>query len=428
MRILLASSSIPFLTAGGGAQRTELLLKALEKIGAVECLFIAPAALAPAALEKLSARCNVKDVVTTEDILRTPASRKDGSIKTWAGQRPVGAFLNAGRYRWQPHAPGVERLNALGHYDLIVARYLQAACAFDLWGRQALVLDVDDYDPDRLRQRIEHAGFWKSLTLRRALRFSELAHRKYIPRAEAHWVCNPDDRRHSGLGEAIVLPNIPYLPAGAENAPAPAPPPTASQIFLMVGTMSYSANADGVEAFIRHAWPDIIKSYPQAEFHVVGQGMSADQKIGWGRVRGVKAIGFVADLREAYARCLATVAPMQAGGGTNIKVLEAGAYRRVCVVTRISHRGFESTLPDNEACLRVESVDKMTGACLRLLSEPGLAARLGVNAAHAVRQHYTAEVFNAAVRAGCERALAAKQEKPTAGFERTSNPIWPLSE
>ncbi len=319
-----------------------MLLEALSSLAEVDCVFITPKPLSASSLGVLRARCSVKAILTTEEILQGQENRRIYSWLPLAIRPPrAEAFFNAAQYRWRAHAPGVERLGSLDGYDLIVARYLQAATTFDLLGKCPLVIDVDDYDPDRLRQRIQHAGFLKKLTLRRALRYSVAAHEDSLPRADAQWIANPEDRRHPGLNDAILLPNIPYFVGGTAPIPTPADPN--SRIFLMVGTLSYSANSDGVDAFIRQAWPRVIARYPDAEFHIVGQGMSERQKARWSRVPGVKPIGFVQDLSKAYEGCLAAVAPIQAGGGTNIKVLEAAAYQRVCVLTRIAHRGFGDT-------------------------------------------------------------------------------------
>jgi polysaccharide biosynthesis protein PslH len=411
MRILFASSNLPFPATSGGAQRTELLLRALQDLGSVDCVFLQPKRPLPELLAENERRCSIKLIVSTEDIVAGQPSALVRRFVPGVAGKNLEAFLGGGRFRWRADGASVERLGKVEDYDLVVARYLQVAATFDLFRCPQLVLDVDDYDPDRLRYRLTTAGYLKRLTLRRALEASESAHANYLPRVSSCWVSNPRDRGHSGLKKAEVLSNIPY-PDVAGNLPPPLPFRSGSRRFLMVGTMSYSVNSDGVDAFIDRAWPRIKKTIPQAEFHIVGGGMSREQKRRWESARGVTAIGFVEDLREVYDGCLAAVAPLQAGAGTNIKVLEAAAFGRGTILTEIAHRGFEETLPAGKACLRAALIEDMADHCIELLGNPEKAAGLGASARQAVEQHHTFARFRQVVHQVCEKAVANTSVPP----------------
>ena len=405
MRIFYVSPNLPSAPTSGGAQRTRLLLHALRALGQVDTIFL-PARLP---LRGTSAQL-------AEDHPPPLATESTDAIQQQtAGHHPFRflgrdllTFHQAGRHRWQPFPPLVSKIGDLSPYDFVVSRYLSSACILDLFRHPRVLIDVDDYDPDRLRQRLNHASWLKRLTLRRCLSFSEVAHHTYLPKAAHCWISSPADRSHHGLSNATLLPNIPYFPAGL-----PSPIPPASSIlppaFLIVGTLSYSANSDGIDAFLHEAWPTLRHQAPTAELHIVGQGLSPAQRARWSRFPGVTPIGFVESLEASYARCTATIAPILAGGGTNIKILESAAYGRPCVVSRIAHRGFEQTLPDGQACLRVEDLRDMSAACLRLIREPRLAAQIGLTARQSIETHYTPEIFAAAVREGCARVMQSSK-------------------
>ena len=55
---------------------------------------------------------------------------------------------------------------------------------------------------------------------------------------------------------------------------------------------------------------------------------------------GVKVLGYVEDLVPIYENCLASVVPVDSGGGTCIKTLESLAYGRICLSTQFGARGF----------------------------------------------------------------------------------------
>ncbi len=401
--ILYVAPHLPGPVTSGGAQRTALLLDALSTEGTVESIYLPSSA--PTAGPRLPGCLWSAD---SRQLERSAARRLLGAVHVLLPP-DLQAMLVAGRHRWMPDQDLSCRVGDLTRYDLVVSRYLSPALVLGLQAHPRLLIDVDDYDPDRLRLRLAHASPWKRLTLTRCLRHSALAHARHLPRAAHCWVSHPGDRRHPGLAEATLLPNIPYLPAGL---PEPRPvragdagnhgsPPT----LLFVGTLSYSANSDGIDAFLREAWPAILHARPNARLQIVGQGLSPRQRSRWGAIRGVEPVGFLDDLTAAYASCRATIAPLLAGAGTNIKVLEAAAYARACVVTPVSHRGFEHTLLSPTACLRAESIREMATPCLDLLAGADRAEGIGLRAREVVRRHYTVEAFTSAVRSGCDRAF-----------------------
>ena len=216
MRILFASTQMITPPTTGGVQRTALLLAALQQIGEVDVVF-------------LPARDSLLSVIDAPQAVngRRWVEPTDRIASVWLQRSPLGrllklhgslgAFLGAGRHRWEPYPSLVAEVGDIGRYDLVVARYLSAACVMDLFRHPRLVIDVDDYDPDRLRQRLANASWFKRLTLKRCLKYSEEAHYKLLSRAGHCWVSNPADRLHAGLANATLLPNIPYaLPGKAE--------------------------------------------------------------------------------------------------------------------------------------------------------------------------------------------------------------------
>ena len=219
-----------------------------------------------------------------------------------------------------------------------------------------------------------------------------------------YFVSNPNDRKHPGLAKATELPNIPYFPAKA----LPKIPlfNHASQTFLMVGTFDYSANRDGVDAFIKQAWPEIRAKFPGAQLSLVGRGISESQRQSWASHQGVNPIGYIPNLESAYKDCIATIAPILAGGGTNIKVLESAAFGRPSILTKIAHRGFEATLPPNSACAVCPGIKEMASQCIQFLETPELAEKMGLEASKQIAAHHTRSNFEATVKKLCLHVLS----------------------
>ena len=407
-RILLVSPNLPYPANSGGAQRTALFLESLQKLGEVDCVFLPSGETPPESVETISSR--VTGSIHTESanqIQRAHLMSLPGGAIAERISSDLSAFLQAGRYRWRPNSALIDTIGSLEQYDLVIARYLSAACMLDLFRHSKLIVDIDDYDPERLQLRLKNASYFKKLTLRRVYRYSKQAHEERIPRIPNCLISNPNDRQHPGLQHATLLPNIPYQ----QRTHKPDNPTVAqtSQTLLMVGTFDYSANRDGAEAFIQSAWPKIRAACPKAQLQLVGRGLSAKLNERWSQIPGIHIAGYVPSLQKVYQECLATIAPIQAGGGTNIKVLESAQYGRTIIMTATAQRGFETTLPDNKTCLVAQSIEQMAEPCIRLLKDPTMALAMGQAAQRQIAKHYTREQFEGTLHQVCTRVLETSQ-------------------
>ena len=397
MQILFAAPNLPYPATSGGAQRTAALLEALTTMGDVDYCFL-PASLKDRRDYTIE-NATVKAITATDEIRNAWAGRLGAYLP-----KPLQACLFAEQHRWQPYKPLIDTLGDLSRYDLIVARYLSAACMLDLFRHPRLLIDVDDYDPDRLKLRIASSGVVKNLTLRRAHKHSLLAHESKLPHAAHCWVSNPQDKKHTGLKNATLLPNIPYF----ENNQLPGigPPAPDSSTLLMVGTFSYSANIAGAERFLREAWPIIKQTAPNAKIQLVGKGLNKRTVQRWSGIPGVSVRGFVKDLAPLYQNCEMTISPIMSGAGTNIKVLESAAYGRTPVISKVAQRGLETHFIHRKSCLAADTIAQMAASCIELLGNHKLNHRIASKAYQEIQNHYTRKQFNIAVRTAIEKVTS----------------------
>src|SRR2546421_1420009 len=110
-------------------------------------------------------------------------------------------------------------------------------------------------------------------------------------------------------------------------------------VVMFVGPTSYDVNVEGVSWFLDRVWPRVRADVPDARFEIVGSG--------WGSLSrdtpGVMVRGFVPDLATDVSGARVVVAPVRAGGGTKIKVLEAMAAARPVVATSIGAEGIPAS-------------------------------------------------------------------------------------
>jgi glycosyltransferase involved in cell wall biosynthesis len=273
-----------------------------------------------------------------------------------------------------------------GDPDLVVVNNLHATCAVLRSRRRPRRLFVDLDDVQHLvrwrwcRQPPRSPGRLLMLAHIPALLAAERAAARL---AEATLVCSQADRDHLarlGLPRLVVVPNAVDLPA----APAP---PARPPVLLFVGGMGHEPNREAAERLVRQIFPLVRRQRPDAQLLIVGLGSDtlpsrAEQP------PGVTYCGFVADIAALYRRTAVFVCPMQNGGGTRIKLLDAAAYGLPIVSTRMGAEGL--AFADAEHILLRERDADIAAACVSLLQDPALAARLGLAARALTRQHYEA--------------------------------------
>jgi glycosyltransferase involved in cell wall biosynthesis len=227
-----------------------------------------------------------------------------------------------------------------------------------------------------------------------------LLEREVLQRFDRVYVCSQGDRARLAAdlrAQVCVLPNAVRTPA-----PVPVPDTRALFTFLFVGTLGYFPNVDAIHYFCTSMVPLLRRSAPRDfQVTIVGTGETAVLG-GLARVPEVRIVGEVPDVMPWYRDAHAVVAPLRAGGGTRIKILEAFSYGRPVVSTSIGIEGIDAR--QGEHVLVADTPEAFTQHCVQLMADPALADRLAANALDLFRRAYTPEAVT--------RSLAACGEPP----------------
>jgi glycosyltransferase involved in cell wall biosynthesis len=270
--------------------------------------------------------------------------------------------------------------------DLVVVNNLHATCAVLRSGRRPRRLFVDLDDVQHLvrlrwcRQPPHSPGKLLTLSHIPALIAAERAAARH---AEATFVCSEADRRHLarlGLPRLAVVPNAVDLPREVTG-------PATAATLLFVGGMGHGPNMEAAERMVRRIFPAIRHARPDARLRIAGQG-SETLPSRTDAPAGVDYLGFVADLAALYRDTAVFVCPMRNGGGTRIKLLDAAAHGLPIVSTRMGAEGI--ALTEGESVLLADTDAGFAAACLRLLSEPSTARRIGAAARAVMERNYDA--------------------------------------
>jgi glycosyltransferase involved in cell wall biosynthesis len=288
-------------------------------------------------------------------------------------------------------------------FDVLHLFRLAAVDAATPWiGRTSQIhLDLDDVESQSRkeiaalhRQRGETALARLEEESAKAALTSEI---DALLRLDRMYVASPADIDRLPLcGRAAirVLPNAVELPE-----PAPAIRPRGGVFpLLFIGTLGYAPNADAVFVLAREILPILRERAPGA-FRVTVAGHGATPAIrALDGEPDIDVVGPVDEVGPHYAAAGCLVAPLRAGSGTRIKILEAMAHGTPVVS---SAKGIEGiAAQDGVHALLADTPEGCAEACLRLRQHPDLGLRLSDAALDLVRRNYSLEAMIEAVSPG----------------------------
>lgn len=157
---------------------------------------------------------------------------------------------------------------------------------------------------------------------------------------------------------------------------------------VFTGTMNYYPNIKGVLFFVEQCWPLIREQVPGATFHIVGKyPPAAIQKLA--DLPNVVVTGKVPDIRAYLATAAVTVAPLQIGSGTRLKILEALAMRKAMVSTTLGCEGL--AVVSGQQLLVADRPGEFARAVVSLLNDPERRHALGTAGRALVEHEYSWE-------------------------------------
>jgi len=250
----------------------------------------------------------------------------------------------------------------------------------------ALVVDSHNIDYDLARQ-YACAGGNLARRLYADVNWRKLRREELRTYGDADGVClcsKADERRLLDEVPGVHTMVIPNAADVAFYQPRPSDPPPDDRTVVFFGLLSYVPNVDGVIHFVRDIWPRIADAHPQARCKIIG-GSPPPSLMALAGPR-VEFTGFVPDLRPHLASAAAVVVPLRLGGGTRLKIVEAMAMGKAIVSTAVGAEGIEAVA--GRDLLIEDQPAAFANAVNRLLTEPGLAARIGQSARQLAQEQY----------------------------------------
>lgn len=274
------------------------------------------------------------------------------------------------------------------NYDIIATRYFFDAISCGLFEyRDRLVLDTDDNIISRA---------FKQINLSSTSKISKFFHKLILKRlspqidrmlSEIPMVFHSNSlEKH--VPNSVFLHNLSTITSELHTLSEAVP-----LRIVMVGDFRASFNTEGVVHFVKSVWPKVMKSMPEAEFHVVGANMDDGLRSTLEGAQNVFVKGFVKNLEEEYRNCRVVAVPIYSGSGTSVKTIEAMAVGRPVVSTPIGIRGFSQEMIEGEDYILAKDDDEFATGIIALLSDIDKSRKMAANAYAVFNRNWSKEKF-----------------------------------
>jgi glycosyltransferase involved in cell wall biosynthesis len=363
--ILFVTKLLPTPADSGGKQRTLATLRRFSELGDVSLIAFDDGA-DQGALNRLG--------MSTHSV-RWPTP-------PWAivGGYVRSRSLSSARFWHHDLARAAEHVARMRPPDVLVVEYVQLAPLVRNVHAPRTVLSMHNVESDL----VASVAFSRRLPTR-ALLWAEAAavrrlERRLLRVADIVSVVSETDRVRLPRSRArvIVCPNGTEHP---ELLPWRHDEPTA----LFVAQLGWTPNVDGALWLGRKVWPLVRAARPDARLLLVGrQPAPAVRDLA---APDVEVAGTVPNVQPFLARARCSLAPLHAGGGSRLKILESLAAGRPVVATSVGAEGLGDLV--GHGIVVADDPPSFADAVVALLDDADRAKRLGKAGHDRVAMHYT---------------------------------------
>lgn len=247
---------------------------------------------------------------------------------------------------------------------------------------------------------------WKRAYLRHQARLMEVVERQWLPRVALNVAVSEQDRE-ALLGIApdarvtVVANGVDvdeFTPEDPENQDA------VVAGLAYVGGTSPAPNRDALQFFCDRILPHLGRADHRMPVRWIGRA-SPDEQRHYRERHGVELTGYVDDTRPFMRAAACHIAPLRAGGGTRVKILNAWAMGKAVVSTSVGCEGLEAI--DGHNILIRDDPRAFARAIQEVLADADLRGHLGRRGRATAERLYSWDVVGEGMKAAYLRACDA---------------------
>lgn len=222
--------------------------------------------------------------------------------------------------------------------------------------------------------------------------------KNFIKQADQVWVCSEPDvelsqKLYGNHSHIYAVPNsinvAEYDDVRLNKFPLPKDFEPRPHDILFLGSYNYPPNAIAAKLLVQEIYPEIKKIYPDCRLLLVGRSPNSSLKSASQDDSDIIVTGGVPDVKPYLCAASVVVVPLQKGGGTRLKILEALAAGRPVVSTTKGAEGIQAQ--DNKHLLIRDNVQDIVQGVCQIWSDSSFAKSLMENGYELVKANYSWE-------------------------------------
>ena len=266
-------------------------------------------------------------------------------------------------------------------FDLVIASQLQMAAYYPYFqGVPALFEELEiglfhdrAFSPDG-KIRLRHALTWFKYRLYLSRLFEGFRSFTVVSETERRLVAR-NFPRHKNQIE--VIPNCidvrEYSNKGVEQK---------ANTVIFTGPFKYRVNYEAMCWFVGEVFPLVLEQIPDVKLVITGD----HENLHLPPSQNIILAGFVEDIKSLIASSTVAIAPLQSGGGTRLKILEAMAIGTPVVATSKGAEGLDAQ--SGEHLLVTDEPKIFATYVINLIQDRALRDKISINAISLVAEQY----------------------------------------
>lgn len=356
MKIVMVTKFLPLPADSGGKQRSSAVLRRLAALGEVTICAFDDGNADRGAFEDLG--------------VRVRAVPRPGGIDVPMGIARMQS-ISAGRFWSRAFTGELRSIVEEGEPDCLVISYGQLAPHGWAFPARRRILDLHNIESALFESYAAGAG-WRSLPSRLESRAMARIERRALGIYDTVSVVSDQDARRLGsLNDGKPGPEVLVCPNGWD--PSPPIPMGDEPVVAFVGLMGWAPNADAASWLVGEVWPLVRAAHPGARLLLVGRDPTPSVRSL--AAEDITVTGSVPEIRPHLARARVAVAPLRAGGGSRLKILEALDAGRPVVATAVGAEGLERFA--THGLLITDKATTFAATLVQLLEDRDRAETLG---------------------------------------------------
>jgi len=244
---------------------------------------------------------------------------------------------------------------------------------------------------DEVESGVYYSQFIEAKNSRERIRFglTWYKYRNYLARAmKSYAISTVVSKREATIISKIIsrnsrieiIPNSVDLQAYKDIKEQPRP-----NSLIFSGSFTYFPNYEAMLWFLGTIYPEIQAKIPDVEISITGNHAGLPLP----KANNILLTGLVENVNSYIARSWCSVVPLQTGGGTRLKVLEAMALRTPVVTTSKGAEGLD--VQDGKHLLIADEPRAFSQCVIRLLRDQDLRQAIAAEGYKLVQEKYNWE-------------------------------------